>query len=78
MSDTTNSDLLTNAATLLERYRIEERELELSLSEQQIRLQGVREVIAALSGKRLARGRPRKTWPVVVTAEPEPEHEPAA
>ena len=49
MSD--NADLLTNAAAALERYRAEERVLELELSVLQARLELVREFTASLSGK---------------------------
>ena len=53
MSD--NADLLTNAAAALERYRSEERVLELELSVLQARLELVREFTASLSGKPRAR-----------------------
>ena len=59
--DTDNASLLTNAASLLERYRAEERLLEQEIAVQQARLETVREVVSALSGKpRSRRGRPPK------------------
>ena len=59
MSD--NADLLTNAAAALERYRTEERLLELDMCVLQARLELVREFTASLSGKpRTRRGRPPK------------------
>lgn len=59
--DTDNASLLTNACALLERYRTEERLLENEMAMQQARLEVLREVIAALSGKpRARRGRPAK------------------
>ena len=57
MSD--NADLLTNAAAALERYRAEERLLELELSVLQARLELVREFTASLAGKPRIRRRRR-------------------
>jgi hypothetical protein len=54
-----NADLLTNAAAALERYRLEEQQLESEISVQQARLELVREFVAALAGKpRARRSRP--------------------
>ena len=62
--DTDNASLLTAACALLERYRAEERLLENEMAMQQARLEVLREVISALSGKpRARRGRPAKAEP---------------
>lgn len=54
-----NADLLTNATIALDRYRAEERALELELTVMQTRLELIREVVGALAGKpRARRGRP--------------------
>jgi len=45
-----NADLLTNAAALLERARSDERALE-EMTVLQTRLEAVREVVAALTGR---------------------------
>ena len=59
-----NASLLTNAAALLERARADERALETEMTILQTRLEMVREVVAALSGKpRSRRGRPVKPTP---------------
>ena len=57
--DNDNASMLTNAAALLERYRAEERVLELDLHVMQTRLDMIRDVVSSLSGKpRTRRGRP--------------------
>lgn len=59
-----NADLLTNAAAALERYRDEERSLEMERAVLDARLEIVREIVLALSGKpRARRGRPVKPTP---------------
>ena len=75
--DTDNASLLTNACALLERYRAEERLLEQEIAVQQARLETVREVVSALSGKpRSRRGRPPK--PDLQVADPIETFEEAA
>jgi hypothetical protein len=56
MSD--DASLLTNAAALLERYRVEAQELDAEIAQRQERLSVLREVIEVLTGKpRTRRGR---------------------
>jgi hypothetical protein len=58
MSDN-NADILTAACAALDRYRSDERALEVEIAILQTRLDAVREFVAALSGKpRARRGRP--------------------
>jgi hypothetical protein len=58
MSDN-NADILTAACAALDRYRSDERALEVEIAILQARLDAVREFVAALSGKpRARRGRP--------------------
>ena len=71
-----NADLLTNASLALERYRTDERLLEVELTATQARLELVREFVATLTGKRRA-GRPRKA-PEPLTLVPADEPETAA
>ncbi len=68
MSDN-NADILTAACAALERFRNDERLLELEMAVMQARLDAVREFIAALSGKPRIR-RPRTPRPVEPTGEP--------
>ena len=66
-----NASLLTNAASLLSRFRSEEQLLLTEIAQQQARLDVVREVLAELGGKpRTRRGRPAK--------QPEPQDDTAA
>lgn len=59
--DTDNASLLTNATAALQRYRDEERSLEMERAVLDARLEIVREIVTALSGKpRTRRGRPPK------------------
>ena len=68
-----NADLLTNAAALLERARSDERALELEMTVLQTRLEAVREVVAALTGK--PRVRRQRAPRLVETPEPTPQPE---
>lgn len=71
MSDTDNASLLTNAVTLLERYRAEERAMELELHLMQVRLEMIRDVVGTLSGQFTRRTvrRSRTPRPVEPTGE---------
>jgi hypothetical protein len=63
-----NASLLTNAAALLERARADERALEIEMTILQTRLESVREVVAALTGKPRVR---RQRAPRLVETPPE-------
>jgi hypothetical protein len=69
MSDTDNASILSNACAALDRFRNDERLLELEMAVMQARLDAVREFISALSGKPRTR-RPRTPRPVEPTGEP--------
>jgi hypothetical protein len=70
MNDTDNASILSNACAALDRYRSDERAIELEMAILQARLDAVREFVAALSGKpRARRGRPPR--------QPEPVNEDA-
>ena len=59
MMDNDNASILTTATQALERYKADERALEVEIAILQTRLDLVREFVAALSGKpRTRRGRP--------------------
>jgi len=63
MSDTDNASILTAATQALERYRADERALEVEIAILTTRLEAVREFVSALSGKPRTR-RPRTPRPV--------------
>jgi hypothetical protein len=69
MSDTDNASILTAATQALERYRADERALEVEIAILTTRLDAVREFVSALSGKPRTR-RPRTPRPVEPTGEP--------
>ena len=70
--DNDNASILTTATQALERYKADERALEVEIAILQTRLELTREFVAALSGKpRTRRGRP----PRLVE---QPEEAPAA
>jgi hypothetical protein len=66
MSD--NADILSAACAAIDRYRSEERAIELEMAILQARLDAVREFVSALSGKPRAR-RTRAPRPVEPTGE---------
>jgi len=70
MSDTDNASILTAATQALERYRSDERALEVEIAILTTRLEAVREFVSALSGKPRAR-RTRTPRPVEPTGTPE-------
>ena len=70
MSDTDNASILSNACAALERYRADERAIEMEMAILQARLDAVREFVSALSGKPRTR-RPRTPRPVEPTGAPE-------
>jgi hypothetical protein len=63
MSDTDNASILSAATQALERYRSDERALEVEIAILTTRLEAVREFVSALSGKPRTR-RPRTPRPV--------------
>jgi hypothetical protein len=67
MSD--NADILTAACAALERYKSDERALEVEIAILTTRLEAVREFVSALSGKPRTR-RPRTPRPVEPAGEP--------
>jgi len=67
MSD--NADILSAACAALDRYRNDERAIELEMAILQARLDAVREFVSALSGKPRTR-RPRTPRPVEPAGEP--------
>jgi hypothetical protein len=64
-----NADILTAATVALERYRNDERAIELEMAILQARLDAVREFVSALSGKPRTR-RSRTPRPVEPAGEP--------
>jgi len=68
MSDTDNASILSNACAALDRYRNDERAIEMEMAILQARLDAVREFVSALSGKPRTR-RPRTPRPVEPTGE---------
>jgi hypothetical protein len=61
--DNDNASILSNACAALDRYRSDERAIEMEIAILTTRLEAVREFVAALSGKPRTR-RPRTPRPV--------------
>jgi hypothetical protein len=69
--DNDNASILSNACAALDRYRSDERAIEMEIAILTTRLEAVREFVSALSGKpRARRGRPPRLVEPAEEAQP--------